>query len=664
MCGIAGIIGWNPERRVGAMLKSIEHRGRDDEGVWTGARVDAEGRRACLGHRRLSIIDTSEAGHQPMHYAGGRYSVTFNGEIYNYRELRAQLERLNHRFRTDCDTEVLLAAYAEWGALALARLNGMFAFALWDAEAQELLLARDRLGIKPLYYAFGAQDESGAHTDAAVGAAAGAAGSAAGGSFIFASEIKAILATGLVERALDPEALNQYLTFLWTPDPHTVFRGIYKLPPAHVLRWRAGEVSVREWWDVSFDEIEEGRSEAWWRERVLETLERVVRMEMVSDVPLGAFLSGGVDSSSIVALMNRHSDGRRVSTYTVGIEQADLRYDIIPDDARWARQVGALLDTDYHELMLRPDVCDLLPKLVRHMDEPVADPAVITSYLVSRAARETLTVLLSGVGGDEVFAGYPRQLAMRLAGAFDPVPGILRRPLMSALSNALPGGLPGRFTAPLRNAKKFARSAALDFEDRYLGFGTYFTDAAKGRLYTDDLREAVGDADAYREHRRHFARVATAAPLNRLLYVDLKTFLPCLNLAYTDKTSMAATLEVRVPFLNVELVELAARMPVNLKLRGLKRKYILKRAAESLLPRDVVWRKKAGFGAPVRSWLRGALHPLVEDLLSEETVRRRGLFRPTEVRRIIDANLSGREDYNLQVFQLLTLELWQREFMD
>ncbi|HZG52219.1 MAG TPA: asparagine synthase (glutamine-hydrolyzing) [Pyrinomonadaceae bacterium] len=655
MCGIAGIIGRNPERRMGAMLASIEHRGRDDEGVWTAAPVDAEGRQACLGHRRLSIIDTSEAGHQPMHYADGRYSVTFNGEIYNYRELRAQLETLGHRFRTDCDTEVLLAAYAEWGVLALARLNGMFAFALWDAHAEELILARDRLGIKPLYYAFGSGEENGAH-------AAGAG--SAGRSFIFASEIKAILSTGLVERALDAEALNQYLTFLWTPDPHTVFRGIHKLPPAHVLTWRAGEVSVREWWDVSFAEIEEGRGEEFWRERVLETLERVVRLEMVADVPLGAFLSGGVDSSSIVALMNRHREGRRVSTYTVGIEQADLRYDIIPDDARWAREVGKLLDTDYHELMLQPDVCDLLPKLVRHMDEPVADPAVITSYLVSRAARETLTVLLSGVGGDEVFAGYPRQLAMRLAGAFDPVPGILRRPLMSALSNALPGGLPGRFTAPLRNAKKFARSAALDFEERYLGFGTYFTDAAKRRLYTDDLNEATRDFDAYRQHRRHFARVADAAPLNRLLYLDLKTFLPCLNLAYTDKTSMAATLEVRVPFLNVELVELAARMPVNLKLRGLKRKYILKRAAESLLPRDVVWRKKAGFGAPIRSWLRGALKPMVEDLLSEETVRRRGLFRPAEVRRIIDANLSGREDYNLQVFQLLTLELWQREFMD
>src|SRR2546423_2008688 len=253
---------------------------------------------------------------------------------------------------------------------------------------------------------------------------------------------------------------------------------------------------------------------------------------------------------------------------------------------------------------------------------------------------------------------------MRLASALDPVPQLLRRPVMRALAAALPGGLPGRFPAPLRNAKKFARSAALSFEDRYLGFGTYFTDEMKQRLYTDELCAATEGFDAYAEHRRHFARCADAAPLIRLLYVDLKTFLPCLNLAYTDKTSMAATLEVRVPLLNHELVELAARMPPQLKLRGLKRKYILKRTAEQLLPHDVVWRKKAGFGAPVRSWLRGALRPLVDDLLSAENVRRRGLFRPAEVQRIINANLLGREDYNLQVFQLLTLELWQRAFLD
>lgn len=644
MCGIAGIVSLDPEQHVLAMLETIEHRGRDDDGLWTSEPANS-GQRVCLGHRRLAIIDTSPAGHQPMFSPDGRYAITFNGEIYNYRELREALKLQGHSFGTDSDTEVLLAAFAEWGTACLPRLNGMFAFGIWDNQNRTLTLARDHVGIKPLYYA---------HVPAANGRPS---------SLIFASEIKAILATGLLERAIDIEALHQFLTFLWAPDPNTLFRGIKTVPPAHVLTFRDDEVSASEWWDVSFDEIETGRSEAWWQEQVLQTLDRVVSLEMVADVPLGSFLSGGIDSSGIVAMMKRHEAGRRISTYTVGIESEDLRYDIIPDDVKWARRVNQHLDTDHHEIMLKPDVAGLLPKLVYHMDEPAIDMA-IPSYLVSLAARETLTVMLSGMGGDEVFAGYPRQLAMKLAGAFDPVPGLLRRPLMKTIERALPGGLPGRLTAPLRNAKKFARSAGFDFEERYLGYGTYFTDEGKQKLYTDAMCEATSGLDAYAAHRRYFERVKHAAPLNRLLYVDMKTFLPCLNLITTDKTSMAANLEVRVPFLNREMIALAARMPPDLKLRGFKRKYILKRALEHVLPHDIVWRKKAGFGAPIRSWLRGALRPLVDDLLSEETVKKRGLFRPEEVKRIIDANLSGREDYNLQVFQLLNLELWQRQFMD
>jgi asparagine synthase (glutamine-hydrolysing) len=654
MCGIAGIVSSNPKARIGVMLKTIEHRGRDDEGVWLSPALDGEsgGVRVALGHRRLSIIDTSAAGHQPFVSADGRYALTFNGEIYNYRELRDELVGRGHSFHTDCDTEVLLVAFIEWGEACLPRLNGMFAFGVWDSVTRTLTLARDRLGIKPLYYAHVPEGN--------------ATGSA---SFGFGSEIKAILAAGIIAPELNVEALNQTLTFLWTPEPHTLFAGVQHLPAGHVLTVRVdGNASLdtreREWWDATFDEIEEGRSDEWWQENLLEKLERVVRMEMVADVPLGAFLSGGVDSSTIVALMHKINAGAQsVSTYTVGFPPEDLRYDIIPDDAVWARQVGALFKTDYHEITLRPDVADLLPLMVRHMEQPVIDMA-IPSYLVAKAARETLTVLLSGMGGDEVFAGYPRQLAMRFASLLDPVPRAVRRPLMSMIESSLPGGLPGRLTAPLRNAKKFARSAALDFEERYLGYGTYFTDEMRGRLFTSDLRNATAGMDAYREHRRHFARVKDAAPLNRMLYVDMKTFLPSLNLLYTDKTAMAATLEVRVPFLNMELVDFAARMPPSLKLRGLKRKFILKRAAETLLPHDVVWRKKAGFGAPVRAWLRGALLPLVNDLLSEETVRRRGLFEPGEVRRIVESNSSGREDNNLQVLQLLTLEMWQREFID
>jgi asparagine synthase (glutamine-hydrolysing) len=644
MCGIAGIVSLNPDKLIGPMLESVEHRGRDDQGVWISESIDDTGRRACLGHRRLAIIDTSAAGHQPMLSGDGRYVLTFNGEIYNYRELREQLRGAGHGFHTESDAEVLLAAFAEWGTGCVNRLNGMFAFAVWDNKERTLTLVRDHVGIKPLYYAL-------------VQATADKPA-----SFIFASEIKAIIASGLVKPELNPEALHQFLTFLWSPDPNTLFAGIKTVPPAHFLQFKENEPQVTEWWDVSFTHIEEGHNEAWWRERTLETLDRVVKMEMVADVPLGSFLSGGIDSSGIVAMMERHRDGRPVSTYTVGMTAGDLRYDIIPDDVRWARRVNEQLQTDYHEIMLQPSVADLLPKLVYHMEEPPIDMA-IPSYLISQAARTTLRVMLSGMGGDEIFAGYPRQMAMKIASVFDPVPHLIRGPLMKTVAQTLPGGLPGKFTAPLRNAKKFARSAALDFEDRYLGYGTYFTDEAKRRLYSDDWRAITRDYDAYATHREYFRRVSGAAPLNRLLYVDLKTFLPCLNLMTTDKTSMAANLEVRVPFLNREMIEMAARMPPRLKLRGLKRKYVLKRALESVLPREVVWRKKAGFGAPIRSWLRGPLRPLVNDLLSEEAVKRRGLFRPKEVKRVIDSNFSGREDNNLQVFQLLGLELWQQTFL-
>jgi asparagine synthase (glutamine-hydrolysing) len=645
MCGIAGILSLQPEAHIGSMLRSIEHRGRDDVGEWVSDPVDAEGRKVCLGHRRLSIIDTTSGGHEPMFSHDGRYVLTFNGEIYNFRELRDELSKLNHKFHTNSDAEVLLTAFAQWGRECLIRLNGMFAFAIWDKHERTLTLARDHVGIKPLYYAHIPNSAQNA------------------GAFLFASEMKAILASGLVRAQLDPASLHQFLTFLWSPDPDTLFAGIKTVPPGHVIEFRNEEIKQYQWWDVSFNQVEEGKNEEWWRERVLETFERVVKLEMVSDVPLGAFLSGGIDSSGIVAMMKRHSNGRPVSTYTVGIESEDLRYDIIPDDVRWARRVNEHLQTDYNEMMLHPAVADLLPKLVYHMEEPPIDMA-IPSYLISRAARETLTVMLSGMGGDEVFAGYPRQMAMKIASAFDPVPSLLRRPLMKTIAHTLPGGLPGKFTAPLRNAKKFARSAALEFEDRYMGYGTYFTNDAKRRMYSDEWRSLTSDLDPYAAHRRYFANVKHADPLNRLLYVDLKTFLPCLNLITTDKTSMAANLEVRVPFLNREMIELAARMPPRLKLRGLKRKYILKRALEGVLPSDVIWRRKAGFGAPIRSWLRGPLRPLINDLLSEEMVKRRGIFRPKEVKRVLESNFSGREDNNLQIFQLLGLELWHQAFLD
>jgi len=316
MCGIAGIVGLEPERLIGPMLESVEHRGRDDQGTWVSEAIDSTGRQVCLGHRRLAIIDTSPAGHEPMLSHDGRYVLTFNGEIYNYRELREQLRSLGHTFQTDCDAEVLLASISEWSWDAVDKFNGIFAFAVWDNRERKLTLVRDHVGIKPLYYTFiPATNERPA-------------------SFAFGSEIKAILAGRLVRPELDPESLHQFLTFLWSPDPNTLFANIKTVPPGHMLHFHNDELELKQWWDVSFARIEEGKSEAWWRERVLDTLDRVVKMEMVADVPLGSFLSGGIDSSGIVAMMERHSNGRKISTYTVGIESEDLRYDIIPDDVR------------------------------------------------------------------------------------------------------------------------------------------------------------------------------------------------------------------------------------------------------------------------------------------------------------------------------------------
>lgn len=638
MCGIAGMIAPDPEQRIKNALAAIEHRGRDDEGVFISIPIGAERLKACLGHRRLSIIDTSAGGHEPMLTEDGRLAIVLNGEIYNYKELRKDLGSEGEVFRTESDCEVLLKAFRKWGIACLEKLNGMFAFAVWDELEKELTLVRDRAGIKPLNYAL---------VDRGI---------------VFGSEIKAILATGLVKAELDDESLNQTLTFLWPAPPHTMFRGVRQLLPGHYLVWKDGETKTRQWWDIDLSAEETGGSEHEWAERVLATLDRVTELEMVADVPLGAFLSGGVDSSALVALMTRHTK-QRVATYTTGISADDLRYDIIPDDVEWSRRVAELLAVDHHETLLTPDVAALIPKLVRHQEAPIIDMA-IPSYLISEQARATQKVMLSGMGGDEVFGGYPRQMAMQIAGVTDIVPTAVRRPVMKAAESMLYGGVPGKLTAPIRNAKKFARSAAMDFEERYLGFGTYFTDQMKRGLFADGLGSEMSQFDAYRYHREHFARCRNMSPVNRMLYVDFKTFMPALNLDTTDRTSMAANLEVRVPYLNVELLDLAARLPSRLKIKGLKRKYILKKAVESLLPKDVIYRKKAGFGAPLRSWLRGGLRPMVDELLSDETVKRRGLFKPTTVRQLIADFDSGKEDLSLHLFQLLTLEIWFREFTD
>jgi asparagine synthase (glutamine-hydrolysing) len=609
----------------------MAHRGPDGEGV-KGFPGESGGVPSALGHRRLSIIDPTPRGNQPMSYGDGRLWITYNGELYNFRELRRELERDGLKFHTQTDTEVVLAMYHRFGREMLTRLNGIFAFAIWDCDEQALLLARDRLGVKPLYWSM--DDDV----------------------LYFASEVKALLT--VVPARMRSDMLADYLTFLWVPDPDTLFDGIFKLPPGHLATFAAGRLSIEEYWDMRF-EVEE-RSEAEWADEVRTTVEQAVERQMVSDVPLGAFLSGGIDSSAIVASMNAGSGP--LTTYTVGFSTQDLSHEIVPDDVRYSRMVASRFELDYHEETLQPAVVELLPKLVWHMDEPIADPACISTYLICRAASDRITVILSGMGGDEVFAGYPRHLAAQLARLTDLVPRPIRTALRGGLDGRLTLGPPGRLRGPRRNLMKMMRGIDATPVARYLIYCSYYQQRELRRLLTPSLGRSVDHV--FDRHLDYAQRAAGEHWLNQLLYVDLKTFLPCLNLAYTDKMSMAASTEVRVPLLDDDLVALAARIPPRLKLRRSTRKYVFKRSMEGVLPREVIWRPKAGFGAPVRSWLVGDLKPLVEDLLSPSTVRARGLFEPTEVRRLIDSNAAGREDNALRIWALLTLELWQQTFLD
>jgi len=630
MCGICGTVGRADEWELGVMTDAMAHRGPDGRGVATFPGDPPAG----LGHRRLAILDPTPAGAQPMSFAD-RWWITYNGELYNFRELRRELETAGERFASDCDTEVLLRLFALEGPSMLERLNGIFAFAVWDDRDRRLFLVRDRLGVKPLYFA------------------------RTGDVFGFSSELRSLLP--LVGGAsLDETALVDYLTLLWVPDPRTAFRGIEKLPPGHYASVDDDGVRIRQYWDLRFEPDE--RPEREWADEVAETVTESVRRQMVSDVPLGAFLSGGVDSSAIVAAMS--SAGERVSTFTIGFAAEDLRHEIVPDDVVHARRVATLFATDSSERILEPNVLELLPKAVWHLEEPVADPAAISTYLICRAARERMPVMLSGTGGDEVFAGYPRYLAYRVSRLLDRLPPRVLQLAERSVTRVAHPGRPGRLRGPRRNLWKFMRGARLTPLERYLSYSSYYTPGELRSLLTPELHAAAGSHDPLARHRAYLDEMAGLDELSRLLYLDHKTFLPCLNLTYTDKMSMAASVEVRVPLLDDELVSLTARIPSSLKLHGLRRKYVFKKSQERVLPRDIVWRRKAGFGAPVRAWLGGDLAPMVADLLSDATVSGRGLVDPGAVRRLIDDNASGRADTSLQLYALLTLELWHRTFVD
>jgi asparagine synthase (glutamine-hydrolysing) len=643
MCGISGVVNCGDAATLARMTDVQTHRGPDDSGRWE--RSFPDGGYIGLGSRRLAILDLSADGHMPMSNEDGSVWITYNGEIYNFADLRRELEGKGHRFRSHTDTEAVVHLYEEYGPDrfkdCLNRLNGMFALAICDLRgaSPKLLLARDHFGIKPLYYW------------------------ERGGKLAFASEVKALLEVPGIEASMSMEALNQYLTFLWVPDPQTLFEGIRKLQAGHYALWQGGKFQIEQFWDLTFPPSDHRfeRTEADLADEVRERFCASVERQMVSDVPIGAFLSAGLDSSSIVAAMARKQP---VRTYTITFPEKYRVGETHIDDPGVPNRLARQLGCEHHEIVVEPDVVDLLPGLTWHMDEPTADPAIITAYLVCREARKNATVLLSGIGGDEIFAGYRKHGAHAWAEEYRRVPGFARSVAEQTLLT-LPSFRGTAMKGPVRLAKKMARSAALSPAEAFIRNCTYFDAQQKTDLYA---QPPATNGNPAKQHLAAFDTVKHSSFLNQMLYLDTKIFMASLNLTYNDKMSMASSVEVRVPFLDRELAEFVAwNVSPDSKLKGKWRpvtKHIFREAMRGMLPDEVMRQPKAGFAAPVDYWLAHDLRPMVDDLLSESRVKRRGLFRPEAVRRYIDEQRRGAEDWSMQIWQLLTLEIWMQLFLD
>ena len=617
MCGIAGILGRNGRPvtadELSSMCAVLAHRGPDDEGAYLGPGVG-------ISMRRLSIIDLT-TGHQPVSNEDGSVWVVLNGEIYNYRELRHALECRGHRFTTTSDTEVIVHLYEEHGARCVEKLRGMFAFAVWDEGRRELMLARDRLGIKPLYYGV------------------------VGGRFVFASEVKAILALREAETSLDWEALGHLFAFLATPRDRSLVEGIRKLEPAHVLIASPDRAPrIRRYWDVAFDP-DFSLTEQSAAERLRALLEESVRMHMVSDVPLGAFLSGGVDSSAIVGLMSRLTT-EPVKTFSIGFDDADY------DELEHARLVARTFGTDHKELVLEPDAFGVLDDLTWYLDEPLGDPSVIPTYMVSQLASESVTVVLSGDGGDELFGGYDKYVVEGRERRYGWLPAPIRWALRAGAA-AMPDGMRGR---------NFLRHVSLGGHDRYLDATTLFRRTQQARLFTPEAFDLVSRHDPWAENRRWLGDPRLHW-LSALQYSDLHTYLPLDILTKVDRMSMAHSIESRVPLLDHVVVEFAATIPPDLQIHRGVTKHVFKRALSGLVPDAILNRPKHGFAVPLARWFRGRLGGLLRELLLSPTSRRRGILDPAYIEQLIARHDQGR-DLDFQLWTLLSFELWSRRFLD
>ncbi len=627
MCGITGFIDyWSTSdadaraATLDAMCRVIRHRGPDDQGVMVEPGI-------ALGMRRLSIIDLA-GGHQPITNEDATVTIVFNGEIYNYRELQVTLEARGHKFKTNSDTETVVHAYEEFGAACVDQLRGMFAFAIWDDREKKLFVARDRVGKKPLYYSI-----------------------TRSGTLVFGSELKSLLEHPEVEREVNPRALDVYFSLGYVPDPITIFENVEKLPPGHHLTFKDRRLSVERYWDFPYDTISNrnGHSASDYLEELRSLLHEAVKLRLVSDVPLGAFLSGGVDSSTVVGLMAGQMS-QPVKTFSIGFNEDSY------DELKYARLTAKKFGTDHHEFLVTPDICEVVDQLAWHFDEPFADSSAIPTYVVSKLAREHVKVVLTGDGGDELFAGYTRYLTEQRRSKFDLVPRLVKEGLMDPLSRGLPHGAWGR---------NYLHNVSLDPIGRYLDNVSVFTGLNKTSLYTSDFSDHLRDSSHLSSYFLELSRnVKTNAPLDSLLYIDSKTYLPGDILTKVDRMSMAVSLEARVPLLDHKLIEFVTRIPASMKLAGNETKHLFKKAIADLVPAEIINRPKQGFGVPIQTWINQQLRERIRETLGDPRTLERGYVSRRHVQVLLDEHERGRRDHAMALWSLLMLELWHRQYVD
>ncbi|HET9226914.1 MAG TPA: asparagine synthase (glutamine-hydrolyzing) [Thermoanaerobaculia bacterium] len=619
MCGIAGIYRFRSERpvepgEVRTMGACLAHRGPDDEGYFTEGPLG-------LAHKRLTILDTSSRGRNPMFSEDGRSCIVFNGEVYNFVELRAELEAQGHTFRTTTDTEVVLRLWDVLGEAFLERLNGMFAFAIWDSRRKTLFIARDRLGIKPLYYTLDAD------------------------GIRFASEVKALLATASGKPSVNLDMLDAYMSVGYVPTEHTLFQGIEKLQPGWCMRIDPEGLRLRQYWDLKPEP--EHLSEEECVEQTLELLRDSVKIQLRSDVPLGVFLSGGIDSSAVVALM--HEMGiRDIRTFTVA-------YDFGPqyDETRYARMIAEKFQTRHREVFVTPkEFQDFIPSLVWHMDEPVTESAAISLYFVAKMAREDVAVVLSGEGADEVFGGYPIYKYMQTLERYRRLPAALRQNVINPALNLLGG-----------KWNKYTRLSDQPLHERYLGVSFYET-PVKEALYRPEIRNLFNGHGMPGLVQPYYEKAKGLDPLLQMMYLDVKSWLPDDLLVKADKMTMASGVELRVPFLDHRVVELGGRIPPRYRIKGWTTKHILKKAMEKHLPHEILHRGKMGFPTPLARMFQGEMRPYVAEVLDSDRHLGRGYFRPEVVRGLVSEHMEGKQDHHRVLWQLLVLEEWHRKFVD